>query len=283
MGTSSETTQEATTETKTETTVAEVVELDALAEEETAGAKLRNAETSVTGGTGEADSGAGVIREVVPSELPPAYTLPPPDAGLAEVVEPDAMVEDNPAGDAGDAKALRRAQGEGEGEGAGAGEKTTEQPARVGEQKPTGEGLGSERDSGVKLPSIGMITAWVEQNEWKKVCEALGGPGHQSKLPAAMALVYAVALNEMRVPGGVIDRQATNIEGLTQASVGAILGAKTDSNLVRILSRRILKRAWAHTPAPPRRTSVLLVIAAVALGAFAGFLLEFGRDWFTGM
>ncbi len=203
-----------------------------------------------------------VVREVLPSVLPPAYTLPPPDAGLAEVVEPDPTVPPPPM---------------------------DEEPVpavHTGPRHtapPPGEKVTTTRDRVGALPSMTAVAALAGQNQWQKVCEVLGSPEHHGRLPAPMAFVYALALNELRVPGSAVDRQAPDIEGVTRASVAAMLDADPASDLVRIVTRRLLKRSWTRAPAPPRRTSILLVVAAVMLGTFIGFLIGPGRDWFRSM
>lgn len=211
------------------------------------------------------------VREVLPSIMPPAYTLPPPDAGLAEVVEPDSLVP--PSAEPAD-------------EAPSPGRPTPLPAVHTGPRHtapPPGEKVTTTREKASALPSMNAVAALVGQNQWQKVCELLGSPEHHGRLPAPMAFVYGLALNEIRVPGSAVDRQAPDIEAVTRASVAALLNADEGSDLVRIITRRLLKRGWTRAPAPPRRTSILLIVAAVMLGTFIGFLIGPGRDWFRSM
>lgn len=123
----------------------------------------------------------------------------------------------------------------------------------------------------------------VSQNQWTKVCELLGAPENQGKLPVGMAFIYAVALNELRVPGSVVDKRAPDIEKIMLRCLSVMLGADPSGPLTQIITKRLMRRSWRSTPAPPTRTSVLLIIAALMLGSFIGFLLGPGHDWFKTM
>lgn len=123
----------------------------------------------------------------------------------------------------------------------------------------------------------------VSQNQWTKVCELLGAPENQGKLPVGMAFIYAVALNELRVPGGMVDKRAPDIEKIMLRCLSVMLGADPSGPLTQIITKRLMRRSWRSTPAPPTRTSVLLIIAALMLGSFIGFLLGPGHDWFKSM
>jgi hypothetical protein len=123
----------------------------------------------------------------------------------------------------------------------------------------------------------------VSQNQWTKVCEILGAPENQGKLPVGMAFIYAVALNELRVPGGMVDKRAPDIEKIMLRCLSVMLGADPSGPLTQIITKRLMRRSWRSTPAPPTRTSVLLIIAALMLGSFIGFLLGPGHDWFKSM
>lgn len=123
----------------------------------------------------------------------------------------------------------------------------------------------------------------VSQNQWTKVCELLGAPENHGKLPVGMAFIYAVALNELRVPGSVVDKRAPDIEKIMLRCLSVMLGADASGPLTQIIAKRLMRRNWRSTPAPPTRTSVLLIIAALMLGSFIGFLLGPGHDWFKTM
>ncbi len=131
--------------------------------------------------------------------------------------------------------------------------------------------------------TMATIEGLVSQNQWGKVCALLGAPEHQGRLPVGMAFIYAVALNELRVPGGQVDQRAPDIEKIMRRCLGVMLGADTKGPLAQIIAKRLMRRSWRSTPAPPTRTSVLLIIAALMLGSFIGFLIGPGHDWFKNM
>lgn len=131
--------------------------------------------------------------------------------------------------------------------------------------------------------SMATIEGLVSQNQWTKVCELLGAPENHGKLPVGMAFIYAVALNELRVPGGTVDQRAPDIERIMLRCLSVMLGADVKGPLPRIIAKRLMRRSWRATPAPPTRTSVLLIIAALMAGSFIGFLIGPGHDWFKNM
>lgn len=217
-------------------------------------------------------------REVLPSDLPPAPTpsefpeavstrevvpseLPPPAAEvplLMPVSRPPAAAE----------KAVTPSVA----------------PAAAAQTPPTPRTRSDAKGRQGGQPSnIDMLDALVSEGQWKKVCGLLARYGKRGKLPARLALIYAIALNEVRVPGAAIDKQATDIERFAQESLAALLQTDAKSPLVRMVVKRVLRRSWRSAPAPPTRTSVLLIIAAIMLGAFIGFLMGPGKDWFKHM
>ena len=128
--------------------------------------------------------------------------------------------------------------------------------------------------------AMGTIENLVSQNQWTKVCEILGAPENQGKLPVGMAFIYAVALNELRVPGSPVDQRAPDIEKIMLRCLGVMLGTDAKGPLAQIVAKRLMRRSWRTTPAPPARLSVMLIVAALVVGSFIGFLIGPGRDWF---
>lgn len=127
---------------------------------------------------------------------------------------------------------------------------------------------------------ISTIEDLVGQNQWTKICELLGAPENQGKLPVGLAFVYAVALNELRVPGGAVDQRAGDIERIMLRCLGVMLGADPKGPLTQIIAKRLMRRSWRATPAPTTRTSLIIIVAALAFGSFVGFLIGPGYDWF---
>lgn len=128
--------------------------------------------------------------------------------------------------------------------------------------------------------AMSTIENLVSQNQWTKICEILGAPENQGKLPVGMAFIYAVALNELRVPGSPVDQRAPDIEKIMLRCLSVMLGADPKGPLAQIVAKRLMRRNWRSTPAPRARTSVMLIVAALVVGSFVGFLIGPGRDWF---
>lgn len=131
--------------------------------------------------------------------------------------------------------------------------------------------------------AMSTIENLVSQNQWTKICELLGAPENQGKLPVGMAFIYAVALNELRVPGSPVDQRAPDIEKIMLRCLSVMLGADPKGPLTQIVAKRLMRRNWRSTPAPRARTSVMLIVAALVVGSFIGFLIGPGRDWFRSM
>ncbi len=131
--------------------------------------------------------------------------------------------------------------------------------------------------------NIHTLEDLVSQNQWTKVCSILGAPENQGKLPVGLAFIYAIALNEIRVPGSTVDKRAPDIERIAQRCISVMLGTDPKGQLTQIIAKRLMRRNWRTAPAPPARTSILLLIAALAVGSFVGFLLGPGHDWFKSM
>lgn len=131
--------------------------------------------------------------------------------------------------------------------------------------------------------AMATIEDLVSQNQWTKVCELLGAPENHGRLPVGMAFIYAMALNELRVPGSPVDKRAPDIEKIMLRCVGVMLGTESKGPLAQIIAKRLMRRGLRATPAPPARTSVLIILAALTVGSFIGFLVGPGHDWFKNM
>jgi hypothetical protein len=88
--------------------------------------------------------------------------------------------------------------------------------------------------------------------------------------------LYSLAARES-LPAGVDWNEGDTV---ARKALAELLGVDPTGVLVRILCTRIFRRSWRSVPAPPTRTSVLLVLCAITVGAFIGFLLGPGKDWF---
>ncbi len=191
------------------------------------------------------------------STTTPPVSLHPSDLLLIETVEPVEMIATTPP------SALLE------------GMKREVMPSNLPE--PTQSRMPPSAASTIAMSTIENL---VSQNQWTKVCEILGAPDNQGKLPVGMAFIYAVALNELRVPGSPVDQRAPDIEKIMLRCLAVMLGTDAKGPLAQIVAKRLMRRSWRATPAPRTRISVMLIVAALVVGSFIGFLIGPGRDWF---
>lgn len=119
------------------------------------------------------------------------------------------------------------------------------------------------------------IEPLVARNDWKAVADALGPLEQAAELPPGLALVAAVAHNEISKESNDAMRE------LALVSTATLLGMRVDSDVVRVLSRRLLRKnpvGFRQRPAPPARVSLLIVFVVLALGAGVGWFLSSGMS-----
>lgn len=131
---------------------------------------------------------------------------------------------------------------------------------------------------------MATVEALAGQNQWQKVKNFLDPVFASEAMSPALSLVYAIALRETEpLPGTEAPAKSrADAEKVAREALAKMLGAGSDSLLVRVAVKRLLRRTWSRAPAPSTRTSVLLIVMAVVVGAFIGFLVGPGRDWFSG-
>ena len=150
---------------------------------------------------------------------------------------------------------------------------------------PTSE-VASEAESGVVAiaeraaksvtsadPRVAALEPLVVINDWKAIAEKLGPVEEAGKLPPNLGLLAALAHNEATADGDPAARE------LSFRCVAALVGMSEDSEIVRVLARRLLRKnpvRFRERKAPPARTSALIVFIVLAVGAGVGWFLSSG-------
>jgi hypothetical protein len=125
-------------------------------------------------------------------------------------------------------------------------------------------------------PRVAQIEPLVARNDWKLVAGVLGPIEDAEKLPPNLGLVAAVAHNELAPEGNADARKVAN------RSMAALLGMAPDSEVVQVVTGRLLRKnpiAFRKRPAPPAKTSMLIVFAVLMLGSAAGWFLASPMFW----
>jgi hypothetical protein len=121
-------------------------------------------------------------------------------------------------------------------------------------------------------PRLLEIEPLLETNDWRTAAAKLGPLEDAGKLPPNLGLIAAIAHNES-TPEGSPEARALAIR-----CTAGLLGMPAESELARILARRILRKAAPvrlhERPAPPARQSAIIVASVVALGAALGWFLS---------
>lgn len=120
-------------------------------------------------------------------------------------------------------------------------------------------------------PRVAEIEPLVEQNDWKAIAAKLGSVEDAGKLPPNLGLIVAIAHNEMANDGSV---EARNV---ATRSMAALMNLPVENELARVLARRLLRKnpsGFRHRPAPPPKTSFLIVGVVLVLGGALGWFLS---------
>lgn len=129
------------------------------------------------------------------------------------------------------------------------------------------------------LARMATVEALAEQNQWDKIKTFLAPAYAKGDLAASLSLVFAIALREAE-PRDAKSDDTVDAEKIARVALGSMLGVGPGAQVVGIAAKRLLRRHWARTPAPSNRTSFLIVVGAVLLGALVGFLIGPARDHF---
>ena len=123
-------------------------------------------------------------------------------------------------------------------------------------------------------PRFAELEPYIETNDWKTVAKKLGPIDDAGKLPPNLGLIAAIAHHEATEDGG------PDARALAIRCTAGLLGLPADNEIVRILSRRMLRKnvvRFREVQAPPARWSAFIVVVVVALGGALGWYLSTGH------
>jgi hypothetical protein len=124
-----------------------------------------------------------------------------------------------------------------------------------------------------------LVEPLVQQGKWHELRVLLAGrTSDPRQLPAALGLLYAIALKEdaehkRAEPGG---KPTEHAEALGIHAVSQLLEVPEHSAVAVVVAKRILRqrRPLDWNQKPPARVSALLIVAALVAGAVVGLLLH---------
>jgi hypothetical protein len=122
-------------------------------------------------------------------------------------------------------------------------------------------------------PRIFALEPLVERNDWQGVANELGSLDDAGKLPPNLGIFAAIAHNELEKDG------SSEARSIATRCMAGILGLPVESELVRVLSRRLLRKnavRFRERPAPPARVSAFIILATIVIGGGVGWFLATG-------
>jgi hypothetical protein len=123
---------------------------------------------------------------------------------------------------------------------------------------------------------LAQVEPLVQQQRWAELRGLLAGQeGGPSNLPAAFALLYAIALKEVAVSDEASGSPREQAEALGIAAVSELLSIPPHSATALVVAKRALRRRpleWNQKAS--RRISVLFVLFALFCGAAVGLVLS---------
>jgi hypothetical protein len=120
-------------------------------------------------------------------------------------------------------------------------------------------------------PRIAEIEPLVARNDWKAIADLLGSLDAVGKLPPNLGLLAALAHNEVAKDGNADARDVAT------RCMAALLGMPASGEIASVVARRLLRKnpvAFRKRPAPPARTSALIVVVVLAVGGALGWFLS---------
>jgi hypothetical protein len=143
--------------------------------------------------------------------------------------------------------------------------------------KPKGDDLAGENAAPAAVgpqavtvldPRFSELEPLIRANDWKAIADKLGPLDKAGALPPNLGLVAGIAHNELTKEGSDAARD------LVTRCIGGVIGLSEENEIVRVLSRRMLRKnpsRLAERPAPPPRTSILIVVIVLVLGGAVGW------------
>ncbi|HEY8073819.1 MAG TPA: hypothetical protein VIF62_06915 [Labilithrix sp.] len=155
---------------------------------------------------------------------------------------------------------------------------TAKEPAIDVVEAPKKEPTDTQKRAAAKITSVdprfAELEPFIETNDWKSVAKKLGPIDAAGALPPNLGLIAAIAHHESSEDGG------PDARALAIRCTAGLLGLPADNEVVRILSRRMLRKnvvRFREVQAPPARWSAFIVVVVVALGGALGWYLSTGH------
>lgn len=140
--------------------------------------------------------------------------------------------------------------------------------------KPSADASGATRAMGGRDPRWRIVEPLLAASDWAGVVERLGPPDDATKLPPALALLYAVAKKELQAARSEL--RSDNQQAID--AMAHLLGVAPDSPAALVLAKRLLRRnpGIAQTEAPGVLPSLFIALAFIVVGGAVGYMLAFG-------
>lgn len=123
-------------------------------------------------------------------------------------------------------------------------------------------------------PRIEAVESALATGDWRKIAADLGPLAKAGALPPTLGIVCAVAHREI-----ASEEAAQEANDLAIRSAAALFGVPQGSALAMVLAKRVMRKnpvAWQKRPAPPARTSLLIIAATLIVGGGIGWLFSSG-------
>lgn len=124
-------------------------------------------------------------------------------------------------------------------------------------------------------PRLAEIELALAASDWDHVAGALGPADAAARLPPNLGVILAVALKEK-------ERGEVSPIDLTELAIrccAKLFGVDPASPIALVLAKRLLRKnpvAWQKKPAPPPRTSFLIIAIGLFVGCTIGWAVSFG-------